>query len=309
MSSFFQQMICYVGQSVVFGDGSETIKRLRGVEVDAKQIERVCHHYGEELELKQEESIKSGESPMKVENKADVNYAMADGSMILTREEGWKEVKLGRIFRSNDNIEVSKERGLITQSHYVAHLGGHEDFLRKFEHYVDCLFNVVFIADGAKWFWIWVETFYPEAIQILDFFHSKEHLYQYAQIYFKEDLAMKEWIEQQTRMLLDDKIEEVIGNIAHLPKSGNKKEAQARDNLINYYKGNKKRMLYKTFKEKGLLIGSGAIESAHRTVIQQRLKLSGQRWTQKGAQQIINLRIANKSNNWNQIAELTKMAA
>jgi hypothetical protein len=55
-------------------------------------------------------------------------------------------------------------------------------------------------------------------------------------------------------------------------------------------------MQYKTFQEKGLLIGSGAIEAAHRTVIQQRLKLSGQRWTKIGAQQIVNLRIAYKSN-------------
>ena len=53
-----------------------------------------------------------------------------------------------------------------------------------------------------------------------------------------------------------------------------------------------------------MLIGSGAIEAAHRDVIQKRLKLSGQRWTIKGAQQIINLRTYKKSNNWKQIKEL-----
>ncbi|MFV0345788.1 MAG: hypothetical protein ACK5IQ_06010, partial [Bacteroidales bacterium] len=57
------------------------------------------------------------------------------------------------------------------------------------------------------------------------------------------------------------------------------------------YQKNIKRMKYKTFLDNGLLIGSGAIESAHRDILQQRLKLSGQRWTKKGLQQIANLRI------------------
>jgi hypothetical protein len=309
ISSFFQQMVCYSGQTAVFEDASQTIKRLRGVEINAKQIERVCHFYGEKLEEKLEQSMTSYQAPIQVENRKEIHYAMSDGSMLLTREEKWKEVKLGRIFSAHDNIEVSKGHGLITQSHYVAHLGGHQEFLKKFDLWVSCLWNVVFIADGAKWFWNWVETFYPKAIQILDFYHAKEHLCQYASLYFNEKAKADKWCEQQSELLLEDKVEQVIANVAHLQKTNNKKEKQARDNLLHYYGDNLKRMRYKTFKEMGLLIGSGAIESAHRNVIQQRLKLSGQRWTKRGAQQIINLRIANKSNQWNQIVEMTKLAA
>jgi len=68
-------------------------------------------------------------------------------------------------------------------------------------------------------------------------------------------------------------------------------------------------MKYKTFKEQGLLIGSGAIESAHRDMLQQRLKLSGQRWTKKGLQQIANLRILYKSNKMGNQRRLLKFAA
>ena len=68
-------------------------------------------------------------------------------------------------------------------------------------------------------------------------------------------------------------------------------------------------MQYKTYLEKGLTIGSGAIESAQKSVIQQRLKLSGQRWSIKGAQYIANLRCAYKSNNWKSIQYLIKNAA
>lgn len=54
------------------------------------------------------------------------------------------------------------------------------------------------------------------------------------------------------------------------------------------------------------IIGSGAIESAHRTVVQKRMKQSGQRWSYKGAQNMLNLRVVRKNNSWNKIIELTK---
>ena len=68
-------------------------------------------------------------------------------------------------------------------------------------------------------------------------------------------------------------------------------------------------MQYHIFIEKGLVIGSGAIESAHKDVLQERLKLSGQRWTKKGLQQVAQLRVAYKSNQWNQITKLCQNAA
>jgi hypothetical protein len=66
----------------------------------------------------------------------------------------------------------------------------------------------------------------------------------------------------------------------------------AKNALLTYYQNNQHRMKYGTFKEKGYLIGSSPIEAAHRNVIQQRLKLSGQRWTIQGAQQVANLRVS-----------------
>ena len=79
--------------------------------------------------------------------------------------------------------------------------------------------------------------------------------------------------------------------------------------LIGYYTNHQKRMQYHIFKEKGLVIGSGAIESAHKDVLQKRLKLYGQRWTKKGLQKVAQLRVAYKSNQWNQITKLCQNAA
>lgn len=81
------------------------------------------------------------------------------------------------------------------------------------------------------------------------------------------------------------------------------------DALVNYYTNNQKRMQYGTYKAKGYCLGSGAIGSAHRNIVQQRLKLSGQRWSLNGAQQIVNLRAYHKSNRWDEVVELIKIAA
>jgi hypothetical protein len=83
--------------------------------------------------------------------------------------------------------------------------------------------------------------------------------------------------------------EKLPGKKAHLQKE--------KEKLLNYLKNNKKRINYGKFIREGLLIGSGAIESANREVIQKRMKLSGQRWTLRGAKQMLNLRTCYKSGN------------
>jgi len=96
--------------------------------------------------------------------------------------------------------------------------------------------------------------------------------------------------------------------LKEMPKINNELETM-KITLSNYYQNNIKRMKYKTFKEQGLLIGSGAIESAHRDILQQRMKLSGQRWTKQGLQQIANLRILFKKNKLSSQKNLLNFAA
>ena len=86
-----------------------------------------------------------------------------------------------------------------------------------------------------------------------------------------------------------------------------KKENQTK--LLTYLTNNKQRINYKTYLDDGLFIGSGAMESANKEVVQKRMKLSGQRWTLKGAQQVVNLRIALKNDEWGKLVSQIKMAA
>lgn len=302
-----QEQMCYMGQQMVFQEGADSFQRFMGVDINAKQIERICHHYGERIEQIQKQAIKHGGKDKKIKIK-DPYYAMLDGGMLLTREEKWKEMKLARIFRTNEAVEVSKNRRYIANSLYVAHLGKHDEFIKKVEYHLDTVQNKIFIADGAKWIWGWATAAYPNARQVLDFYHAKEHLCQFALMAMPDDFERKQWVEKQSGLLLANQVKQVISD---LKKMSTRKPMvnKTRKNLIAYYESNQNRMQYKSLRDEGLLIGSGPIEAAHRNVIQQRMKLSGQRWTMKGAQQIANLRVASKSNQWNKVAELIKKAA
>ncbi len=155
--------------------------------------------------------------------------------------------------------------------------------------------------------WKWMSDCYPQAVQILDFYHAYEKLCQWAVLVVKDQQEKSLWIEGAKTLLLNDELAEVIIQIQDISCQGeglDKKNA-----LLTYLNNNAHRMRYKTFLDQGYLIGSGAIESAQRTVVQQRMKRSGQRWTLKGGQQVLNLRTKMLSNRWNDVTQLVRQAA
>jgi hypothetical protein len=302
ISPYLQETACYLGQSLPFDEGSEMLHKLTGCELSDKQIERISHFYGQEIEEQATQEVDN--QPFRA--KTDLHYVMTDGSMVFTRQDGWREMKLGRVFAAKDMVNY-KERREVSTSLYTAHLGNHTDFLKKFDQHLDGLKNLVAIADGAPCIWDFFDTTYPDAIQILDFFHAIERLSQLAVVQFKNKDTRSSWIEEQKKRLLEDKVEKVIETIKELVCKGQIQDIQQK--TITYLNNNKRRMLYKTYTDKGYLIGSGAIESAHRHVIQQRMKLAGQRWTIQGVQQIANLRVAYKNGFQNNIKSIISKAA
>jgi len=306
ISPVLQENICRLGSKLTFEEASEELTGLLRLEINAKKVERICHCYGEAIDqVDWQEAYSSGVQLKFPGKSSDPVYCMADGSMLLTREEKWKEIKLGRIFSESSHAdEISKGRGAITQSVYSAHFGNSHDFWERFSKEIPINRKLVFVCDGAKWLWNNINSHYPESIQILDFFHCKKHVYDFAKEYYRRnEKKKKEFVDSIMNDLLNKRVSQAINKIRELPVKL-KQIQEHKDNLVNYLTNNEKRIDYGSFLEKGLLIGSGPIESAHRDVIQKRLKLSGQRWTIQGAQQIANLRVCEKSNKWNNVVAL-----
>jgi len=291
----------YVGQMDCYENCSEVLEKLSGVQVGATQIYRLTDLYGKGIEDRVD--AQRTLTPLKQE---EVLYAQVDGSMVLTREEGWKEVKVGRFFKSSDCIHADTKQGWISNSQYVAQLKSSKDFTKTMDDLIESFGKLgnrlLFISDGAAWIKNWVEDAFPGAVSILDYYHACEHLHEFSNSFFKDKEIEEKWTTGQKELLLSSQIAEVLKNIkAIAPKN---KEA---DKLTAYYEGNRDRMDYQKYKQLGCgIIGSGAIESAHRTVIQKRMKLSGQRWSKKGAQNMLNLRVINKNQQWGKIVEISK---
>lgn len=320
ISPYLQELQVYGGQSDNYTASAADLEKFLRIKVSRSQMERLTKYYSEELsdehtDLSLEQAQREQVSVLtkQAADSGGTIYAMADGSMLPTREgdkhNDWKEVKLGRIFLEEDKYELDQHHNWIRQSVYSAKLGTHNSFIEQFEPLTDIASkineNLVFICDGASWIWNWVQDCYPRATQILDFYHAVEYLGKLSAELFKEKPPRTQWLAAQKLLLLNDGVDQVIDNIENLD-AGSKRTQEVQASTLTYFNNNKHRMLYKTYRDRGLNIGSGAIESAHRVVLQKRLKQSGQRWTIDGAQKIINLRVLNLNGQWNTVVKKIK---
>ena len=162
--------------------------------------------------------------------------------------------------------------------------------------------NVVFISDGATWIRNMISELFPEAIQILDKWHLIENIYEYGKFIFKEDMKKVEKFKDKIMDYCYSKeynlIEKELKKYKHITIPSNV------CNLPNYLKNNKDKIDYYTYEHNGWLVGSGAIESSNKTVVQQRLKLAGMRWGVEGANYLVTLRSYYESDHWEKIEKI-----
>lgn len=321
-----RDLMVHSGQEDNYLVSSATIEKYLRVKADDSQINRLCVYYGEQLEAEMEDlegAVLTASEAFRAELQAEeVVYGMFDGCMLPTRphkEDGedigsWKEMKLGRIFRERDHLSIDNKPNIIRKSLYISHFGSHNDFTNKLEPVVDVFEglgkDLVFINDGASWIANWIRDNYPIATNILDFYHASQYLHTFSKVIYakKAEVKQKEqWVNRQIERLLNDEIGQLIIELEQMElKTKTKREAQQK--VVTYYKNNQHRMLYKTYRDRGLLIGSGPIESAHRFVLQKRMKQSGQKWTKKGGQAIANLRVVYLNNQWDRVINMINKA-
>jgi hypothetical protein len=146
------------------------------------------------------------------------------------------------------------------------------------------------ITDAGSDNWAYTATL-PEGPEILDFFHATEHLAAaIAAVHGDGTLATRHKFEAlRERLLTDDRgAEAVIAALAYLKRKYPRLSVVARE--LAYFRNNKRRMRYAQWKREGYMIGSGVVEAACKTLVSQRLKLSGMRWGTHGAQAILTMR-------------------
>lgn len=151
--------------------------------------------------------------------------------------------------------------------------------------------RVAKIADAGGDNFAFLSKHLPEGEEILDFFHATEHLHgALGEAYGDGTLRARQAFERLRLTLLEDEkgVAKVIESVRYL-RTKHPRNARLKTELA-YFRKNRHRMRYAAWKRAGIPIGSGVVEAACKTLVAQRLKLSGMRWGKRGAQAILTLR-------------------
>ncbi|MGC2660532.1 MAG: hypothetical protein WA324_21465 [Bryobacteraceae bacterium] len=148
------------------------------------------------------------------------------------------------------------------------------------------------MGDGSHWIWNIANRHFPGAIQIVDLYHARQHLWDLARkLYPADEVAQQRWLMHKLDWLENGKIEKLVSALHRLADTNMNSELVKTMRIeAEYFDGNRNRMRYPEFQKKRLFIGSGVIEAGCKTVIGSRLKQSGMFWTVRGANAIIALR-------------------
>jgi hypothetical protein len=233
-------------------------------------------------------------------NKDGVLYIETDGATINTRhknEEGssWRENKMG-VFFSSDNIHYwediqGKEQHKILKKEYTSYIGSVDEFKK---HMLSCAIKngygkfkeTVIISDGATWIRNMVNELFYGSQHILDFYHLCENVNKFAKELFRsEEAKIRPWADRICTLLKESQTDLVLKELCIY-----KDKKFDTVNIYNYITNNINNIDYATYIKKHYFIGSGAIESANKSVLQTRLKRPGQRWNPCTAQNIATLR-------------------
>lgn len=306
-----------MGAAVPFDQARHYLGRFEKVDITETMLRETAEAYGASFCAADE--YRSKEFGTVSAEKTEILYVQADGGMVPIRgktpenrlKTEYKEVKVGVVFRTEDIIRRKSAKGKeicrITKKRFATSIG------KGVEHFAQLLKRVaaeagsmraqtiVFISDGADWLDHMRERLFPRSVHILDWYHASEHLWNCGKAIFGENetASVREWVEPLREMLWNGMAEAVCERLLFEAKRRPRVQTPIIE-LHNYYKSRLDKMRYPHFRRMGFFIGSGAVESAHKYLVQSRLKQAGMKWTIDGASAIIRLRQMLYDGSWDQ---------
>jgi hypothetical protein len=323
MSPGLRAMNDQVAAAGPFAKAARLLENLAGVRLTAKRVERAAEASGTAAAAAVRDRASAITArkliPLPPSPLPDKLYAAIDGTGVPVTaketagrngkaEDGrarTREVKLGVFFTQNEvdedgypvrDRDSSSYVATFEPAHVFAGLVEAEGIRRGAGH----VRQLTILGDGAAWIWNIATAKFPEATQIVDLFHAREHLHDLARsLEFMLGDQKGDWLAARLEDLDYGDIDGICAAARVYPLAGVKKTEL--DTALGYFENNAPRMRYKWFRSRGLFVGSGAVESGCKAVIGQRLKLSGMHWTVPGASAIATLRCQQASRSEDQI--------
>jgi hypothetical protein len=307
-----RRMLAVVGSESSFEQGREQLQLLAGLEVTTKAVERQAEAIGADIAAREQAEIRRAkqlELPVVCAPAAPVLYIEMDGTGVPVvkaetagrsgKVEGQgartREVKLGCVFTQSGVDSNGRPLRDEASTTYVAAIETAEPFgLRLYTEAWRRGWSrakkKVILGDGAVWIWNLADQHFPNAIQIVDLYHARQHLWQLAaQLFAHDPQARERWARRLEHKLNRGKLEALVQTLREFPPP-NPELARLLANEAEYFERNTERMRYSQFRAQGLFVGSGVVEAGCKTVVGARLKQSGMFWTVRGANAILALR-------------------
>jgi hypothetical protein len=331
LSPGVRRMQAAVGQASPFDHGRQQMKLLAGLEVTTKSVERTAEAIGEDIAAREQAEIQRAmqlDLPIVIGEAVPILYVQMDGTGIpVVKKETvgrsgktdgqpahTREVKLGCVFTQTTwdqegfpirNPDSTTYTGAIENSEEF----GKRIYLEAWNRGWSRAKKKVVMGDGAEWIWNLAEQHFPRAVQIVDLFHARQHLWDLARkLHPNDEGSQKVWIKVQQRRLDKGKIEKLVLALRSID-SQNPEVADKIRTEAEYFERNAARMRYPAFRRQHLFVGSGVIEAGCKTVIGSRLKQSGMFWTVRGANAIIALRCCHLNGQFEDYWEVRRPAA
>jgi hypothetical protein len=326
-----RRMQALVGQQAPFEHGREQMQALAGLEVTAKSIERTAEAIGADIAQREQGEIQKAlqlDLPIPIGRPILMLYVQMDGTGVPVvkketmgrqgKTEGQpahtREVKLGCVFTQTT---WDQEGYAIRDPNSTTYTGaietavefGKRIYREAWTRGWSRAKKKVVIGDGAEWIWNLVAEHFSDAIQIVDLYHARQHLWEVArQLYPQAEVQQRAWMKVHQKRLLDKgKIQKLVDVLRSI-HAANPPVAEKIRSEADYFARNAERMRYPKFRRQHLFVGSGVIEAGCRTVIGARLKRSGMFWTVRGANTILALRCSHLNGRFEDYWEGRQMA-
>lgn len=322
MSAEVERLAAMVAVEMPFAKGAVVFEELTLISISDQSLDKAAQAYGAEIEQWEDESYEQSlEQEWMLARERDNSaplrlYGSMDGGRVQTRAaqgevQPWRELKVGAWFEAKGQ-PPSKPNGKWTiraqNISYYSDIASAEDFGKIMwatgvDRQADRTIELVFLGDGARWIWDLVTLYYPDAIQIVDWFHACEYLTPVSKIAFRDSQKQKDWLERVKNDLWQGHLDAVIAACQTHVQPDLAVEDDPAQQAVRYYSNNRQRMDYPTYRANGYQIGSGTIESGVKQIATQRMKVSGARWNLQSARLVAKARAAYLSGQWQQLAQ------
>ena len=314
-----RRLIARVGAQEAFDMARQDLAELAGVVVSTKAVERVSEAVGVAAEAANEPERATLRTDTASPSPAPHRlYIAMDGTgvPVVPKET---QGRAGKAAAGTAKTRAAKLGGVFTQfrfdaegwpvrdpdsTTYVGAIETAEQFgprrhAEAMRRGLTPATTTIVLGDGAPWIWNRADAHFPGAVQIVDLYHAREHLEAVGRLAFGSGSAAgAAWVAARRDELDDGDVAVIIAEIRKLPAASDPNRQDELRKEAEYFETNTLRMCYKDFRARGFFVGSGVVEAGCQTVIGQRLKPSGMRWTVAGANAVIALRCRLLSHRW-----------